>query len=206
MLKRLVLGVAALIGGSGAVAQGYNGLEVPPYEVVRQDGAVELRDYQPHLLAEVTVEGARRSALNTGFRVLAGYIFGGNSASDKIAMTAPVAQSEKIEMTAPVGQSGSDGRWTVTFMMPSRFTVDTLPTPENEAVVFREAPASRQAVLTFSGRATQAQLDRREAELTGWIEAAGLKRTGPVAHYYYDDPFTLPGQRRNEVAIPVAKE
>ena len=88
---------------------------------------VELRQYAPHILAEVTVDGDRRSALNTGFRVLAGYIFGGNSVQASVAMTVPVAQRQPIDMTAPVAQAGQDGLWTVSFMMPRDWTLDTRP-------------------------------------------------------------------------------
>ncbi|MFQ6547518.1 SOUL family heme-binding protein [Aestuariibius sp. 2305UL40-4] len=204
MLRQVVLGAAAVLGLSqGAAAQGYNGLELPPYQVVARDGAVEVRDYAPHILAEVTVEGERRAALTQGFRVLARYIFGGNQAADKIAMTAPVAQSEKIEMTAPVAQTGDGARWTVTFMMPARYSLETLPQPESAAVVLRQEPASRQAVRRFSGRATERRLAEEEAALLQWMAGQGLEATGPVAHYYYDDPFTLPSRRRNEVAFPV---
>jgi hypothetical protein len=71
---------------------------------------VEVRQYAPHIAAEVTVSGERDAAINAGFRVLAGYIFGGNEVRAKVAMRTPVKQvpSEKIAMTTPVTQTGSD--------------------------------------------------------------------------------------------------
>lgn len=188
----------------GAVAETYGGYEAAPYQVVDQIGVVEIRAYAPHILAEVRVQGERRAALNQGFRILAGYIFGGNVTRADVAMTVPVAQSSgtTIAMTTPVAQSETDRDiWTISFMMPSEWTLETLPVPTEAAITFREADARREAVLVFSGRATAAQLADREAELRAALEAAGLAPEGAVQHYYYDDPFTLPWARRNEVSF-----
>lgn len=93
--------------------------EEPAFSVVVQEGAFEVRDYPALVAAEVSVAGGRDEASNAGFRLLAGYIFGGNTRRQSIAMTAPVVQeratSGTIAMTAPVTQSGSDGAWVVRF-------------------------------------------------------------------------------------------
>ncbi len=166
---------------------------------------VELRQYAPHILAEVTVDGDRRSALNTGFRVLAGYIFGGNTAQASVAMTAPVAQSQPIDMTAPVAQAGQDGLRTVSFMMPRDWTLDTLPKPNSAAIRFVETTPERRAVLTFSGRSTDAALRAAEAKLRDTLAQNGVATVGQAACYYNDDPMTLPWRRRNEVALTLAR-
>jgi len=170
----------------------YKGNELPPYEVSARDGALEIRDYGPHLLAEVTVEGERRGAINRGFRVLANYIFGGNETGEKIAMTVPVTQTAAAADTK---------RWVVRFMMPSSYTQDTLPTAESPFIRFVEEGAVRQAVLGFSGRATTQVLEAKSAELLTRVEAQGLTPVGEPRYYFYDDPMTLPWNRRNEVAI-----
>jgi hypothetical protein len=187
------------------MAQGtYRGYETPAYTVERtlRDGA-EIRAYTPHLLAEVTVPGDRSQALQRGFGVLAGYIFGGNSGSASVAMTSPVTQrqSESIAMTSPVTQTGSAGAWTVTFMMPSDYTRDTLPVPDNTAIRFFEAPAERQVVLTFAGFATDRALEKQVASLRQLASAEGLAISGNPIFHFYDDPFTAPWNRRNEVAF-----
>lgn len=196
------LGVGAAMSGAVSADEGkYGKYETPRYEVLRNLGAAEVRAYAPHILAEVSVRGDQRGALNQGFRVLAGYIFGGNSGDASVAMTAPVAQSSTIAMTAPVTQTGESGVWTVTFMMPSAYTLDTLPTPDNDAVRFSEVPERQMIALTFSGRATTAALDERTQELVTIAAQAGLETYGAPVFMFYDDPFTLPFARRNEVAL-----
>ena len=185
----------------GASADSYGKYETPPYRVEDRIGEVEIRSYGPHLMADVTVRGGQREALNHGFRVLAGYIFGGNQARAEVAMTAPVAQSQQIAMTAPVAQTGEGGLWTVSFMMPSQWTEETLPVPNSDAIRFRQVTGHREAVLTFSGRTPESTLRRQEQILRETLSAAGLETDGEVKFYFYDDPFTLPWQRRNEVAL-----
>ncbi len=166
---------------------------------------VELRQYAPHILAEVTVDGDRRSALNTGFRVLAGYIFGGNTAQASVAMTAPVAHSQPIDMTAPVAQAEQDGLWTVSFMMPRDWTLDTLPKPNSATVRLVETTPERRAVLTFSGRSTDAALRAAEAKLRDTLAQNGVATVRQAAFYSYDDPMTLPWKRHNEVALTLER-
>ena len=84
-------------------------IESPRYRVVQKDNKFEIREYDGYILAEVQIDGDFSSALQKGFRVLADYIFGGNTSKAHIAMTVPVTQqaagSERIEMTAPVTSS-----------------------------------------------------------------------------------------------------
>lgn len=202
-LTGLFTGAAIAAAPAGAQTQTYGKYETAPYTVVQTLGEVELREYGTHILAEVAVKGDRRGALNQGFRVLAGYIFGGNTAAAGVEMTAPVAQSQKIDMTAPVAQTETDGVWTVTFMMPRQWTLDTLPTPNTEAIRFREVLPHRAAVFQFSGRATDAALADAEAKLRGILAGADLTPTGPAVYKFYDDPMTLPWNRRNEVSLPL---
>ena len=147
------------------------------------------------------MQGDRGPALSRGFRVLAGYIFGGNTAKASVAMTAPVGQSQSIDMTAPVGQTEENGVWTVTFTMPSEWTLDTLPTPNSEAVRLREVAGYRQAALIFSGRGTDASIAQAEQSLRAILNANDLPTTGALSISFYDDPMTLPWNRRNEVAL-----
>lgn len=197
-----ILGITAAMTGPAAAEQGtYGKYETPQYEVVRSVGAAEIRSYAPYILAEVAVRGDQRGALNQGFRALAGYIFGGNDGGASVSMTAPVAQSNSIAMTAPVGQTGDGDVWTVTFMMPRSYSMDTLPTPNNDAVRFAQMPAREMIVLTFSGRATTTALQQRTEELSTLVAQAGLTTTGAPVFMFYDDPFTLPMARRNEVGF-----
>lgn len=180
-------------------ARMYRGYELPPFEIVRSEGDIEVREYQPHLLAEVAVRGDRGTAISRGFRELARYIFGGNAEGEKVAMTVPVTQTP---LEAPEGSSG-DPVWRVQFMMPASRQREDLPAPQSEAIRFVVSEGERQAVIRFSGRWTDRRIADKEAELRAWLRANGLQATGPARYYFYDGPFTLPMTRRNEVALPV---
>ena len=184
-------------------------IEQPKHTVETADGKIELRRYAPYIVAEVEVGGDQKRAVEAGFRKLAGYIFGANQGRAKIAMTAPVAQArapkgEKIAMTAPVAQTPTaPGRWTIQFMMPSAYSLDTLPRPNDPDVRFRTEPARRMAVLTYSGVANAKNFAERTAELRAWITAKGLKARGEPVLAQYNPPWTPWFMRRNEVQIEV---
>lgn len=181
-------------------------VEEPPFKTVVKDGAFEVRDYPPLIVAEVTVTGGQKEAASKGFRLLAGYIFGGNTRRQSIAMTAPVAQeptSEKIAMTAPVTQIQNAGTWIVRFTMPSGYTMESLPVPNDPKVQLRRLPATRFAVLRFSGLASKGDVDAKSATLLAEVKAHHLRASGPVTLAQYDPPWTLWFLRRNEVMVPV---
>lgn len=191
MLKRLVLALGVAMAGKAGAEATHKGYEMPPYMVEWTEGAREIRDYGPHLLAEVRVSGGRTGAIQAGFRTLAGYIFGGNATGEKIAMTVPVAQT-------PEGES-----WVVSFMMPARYTPETLPAPRSDAIRFVQAGPSRQLVERFSGLpASDGLADRAEA-LRAWATAQGHEIIAGPHYYFYDAPMTLPWKRRNEVAFTI---
>ncbi len=169
---------------------------------------VEIRRYGPRIAAETTVSGEKQRALNTGFRRLAGYIFGGNHRDTEIAMTAPVGQGrtggDGIAMTAPVSQTGSaEAGWTVRFYMPSKWSMETLPTPDDADVRLVEVPPETMAVLRFSGDTSPGAVADRTDELLKTLRDNDIEPTGDAVAWFYDPPWTLPFRRRNEVAVPV---
>lgn len=182
--------------------------EEPPFTIRLAKGEFEVRDYPTMVAAEVSVTGDRKDASSRGFRLLAGYIFGGNTRSQSIAMTAPVteaAASEKIAMTAPVLQSGGNGTWVIRFIMPHGSTLETLPKPNNPAVKLRGLAPSRVAVIKFSGLARQDDIDAKTAALSQFVKVQHLQVSGAPSLAQYDPPWTLWFMRRNEVMIPVAR-
>lgn len=183
--------------------------EEPAFTGVSRDGNVELRDYPELVVAEATVAGEQKAAASEGFRLLAGYIFGGNRRRESIAMTAPVSQaaaSEKIAMTAPVAQTRTDtGRWVVRFTMPRKYTMQTLPVPNDARVSLRRLPPARLAVLRFSGLAQPDEVAARSSELLAWVAAHHLRATGPVTLAQYNPPWTLWFMRRNEVMVEIER-
>ena len=208
-LRNLIFAVAlGLAAGPAAVELAmaqtfYKSNETPSYTVERTDGPIELRAYAPRLMAEVTVSGSQSQSITAGFRGLAGYIFGGNDGGAKVAMTTPVTQvpGNTIAMTTPVTQMARDGTWLVQFMMPSEFTLDTLPKARDPNIRFVTVPANRQIVLQFSGLAGGKVLTAKEGELRSWARGQGYSVAAGPFYYFYDAPMTLPWNRRNEVAF-----
>jgi hypothetical protein len=180
-------------------------VEQPKYQVVESSGNIEIRDYAPMIVAEVDMPGERRDAIGKGFRIIADYIFGNNTTAQKVPMTAPVTQqdSEKITMTAPVTQQGDGNTWRVRFIMPSSYTMETLPKPHNPAVKLKEIAAKRYAVIRFSGMAGEDSLKRRTKELNEWVGAKNLAPESDPVYAFYNPPWTLPFLRRNEVMVEI---
>lgn len=179
--------------------------EIPAYRVTLKEGDIEIRDYPAMVAAEVTLGGDRNTAVRSGFRLLAGYIFGDNDGGRTIAMTAPVVQraegGTKIAMTAPVMQTRNGADWTIQFMMPSRWTLDTLPKPGNAQVHLRPLPPSRVAALRFSGLAREPDIRQRTEHLQGFLQRQGLATSGEPALARYDPPWQPWFMRRNEILI-----
>lgn len=204
--------------------------EEPKFEVLSQHEHIELRRYPAFVIAETTVEGDMEAASGKGFRAIADYIFGNNQAksptadttSEKIAMTAPVTMeplaptSQKIAMTAPVameplaspaagGLPAMRGAtlWRMHFVMPSQYTLATLPRPNNPAVRLREVPAKTWAVLSYSGFNTEAKIQSKTNELVTWLAAQNIKTLGSPQLARYNPPWTLPMFRRNEIMLEI---
>ncbi|MGE2735478.1 SOUL family heme-binding protein [Mycolicibacterium vaccae] len=186
------------------------GTEEPRYTVldtINRDGVrIEIRQYADRIAAETTVAADEDAARNIGFRRLANYIFGGNDGGRKIDMTAPVTQrsGQKIAMTAPVTQQAGGGPSTIRFFMPSKWTMDTLPTPNDERVALVEVPGETVAVLRFTGDRSPDEVQRRSDQLREALRGSGYDLAGDPMAWFYDPPFTLPFRRRNEVVVPVA--
>ncbi len=194
----------AIVGEEIAVA-----VEEVPYTVIEQNGAFELRQYPPHIVAETTIEGAFDQVGSEGFRRLADYINGKNRSRQSIAMTAPVSQeagSEKIAMTAPVGQQNSGGRWRITFVMPAKHTLDTLPEPIDSRIKLTQEPGHLMAAVRYSGTWSRKGYEENKELLLAWIDERGFEQAGEPMWARYNPPFMPWFLRRNEVLIPVVRE
>lgn len=189
------LAVAAL-GGATAYAQ-YRSIEKPAYDAVLTEDAFQLRDYAPMIVADVTHGGERGRALNSGFRRLAAYIF----AEDR-----PGANKDEIAMTSPVMQDPIAGEnWRTRFVMPAKYTLETLPQPPADITLTR-VPARRMASVTFNGWGEQRDLIAMERMLREWMAEKDLAATGDAEFAFYDAPMVPGSMRRNEVLIPVASD
>ncbi len=184
-------------------------VEEAKYDVVSTDGNYEIRDYPPYIVAEIIVDGTLESAGSIAFNRLFAYISGKNKANFKILMTAPVSQeaaSEKIAMTAPVGQRRIEEGWAVSFTMPAKYTMETIPLPDDPAVKVRLVPAHRMATVRYSGTWSEQRYRRYLGELEYWIKQKGYRILGKAVWARYNPPFTPWFLRRNEILIPVDTE
>ena len=182
------------------------GIEKAKYQVIEKEGKFEIRQYQPQIVAETVVDADFDEAGNMAFRRLFNYISGENRKKESIAMTAPVNQkssSEKIAMTAPVNQQQSEGKYIVSFLMPSKYTMETLPEPLDSSVRLRQIPARKVAVIRYSGSWSRKKYEAKKALLEEFIKNKGLKITGQDIFARYDPPFQIPFLRRNEVLFEV---
>ncbi|MFM7084088.1 MAG: SOUL family heme-binding protein [Hyphomicrobium sp.] len=182
----------------------------PTFSVEEKDGDFEIRRYDPHLAAEVITTGERSTAINSGFRLLADFIFGNNrkpnqqmwtsdasqNAGQKIAMTVPVTQQ-------PISEQPSGETWKVRFMMPKNFSLSTLPIPNNDRVKIKSEPTKRYAAVRFSGWSSESNLREHRQLLQNWISKKNLKSIGLPIYAFYNPPWSLPFLRRNECLIEI---
>lgn len=179
--------------------------ETPSYSVIRKEKEFELREYPAYIKAEVDVtETSFKRAIYKGFNFLAGYIFGNNIKTEKIAMTTPVqvSESQKIAMTTPVTISG-DGSYTMAFIMPAEYSLETLPVPKDSAIRLTSVPKHRMAVIRFNGFFPEARIRKGKQQLREWVEKEGLKTEGDFIVAGYNPPWVPGFLARNEVMIMV---
>jgi effector-binding domain-containing protein len=179
--------------------------ETPKYSVIRKYNEIEIRQYPSYIQAEVTIGDTNyKSAIERGFNVLAGYIFGNNISQHKIEMTAPVqaSQSEKIAMTTPVTVTGA-ANFTVAFIMPAQYTLETLPQPTDNRVHLIRLPARSMAAIRFSGFFRQETIEKNKQRLSGWLAEQGLETEGDFIVAGYNPPWVPGFLARNEVLIHV---
>lgn len=182
------------------------GIEKAKYTVIERAGKFEIRQYQAQIIAETTVGSDFDDAGNIAFRRLFNYISGNNRKKESIAMTAPVNQkagSEKISMTAPVNQQKADDEWVITFLMPSKYTIETIPEPLDPNVTLRKIPPRKIAAVRYSGTWSKKRYEANKSHLEQFIADKGLKIIGEAIFARYNPPYQLWFLRRNEVLIPV---
>ena len=186
------------------------GTEQPRYAVLDRIGDnIEIRQYEPRVAAETIVDTSKSdNARGDAFRLIAGYIFGANKTSEKVAMTSPVeisAPGTKIAMTAPVEVNKSGSGLVMRFFMPSKYSIEQLPEPTDTRVKLTLMPPTTIAVLRFSGSTGDSAVSIRTAELVSALQSSKRKTAGPATAFFYNPPWTLPFLRTNEVVIPVSQ-
>jgi len=189
-----------IVVGDFAVA-----FEEPRYSIISKLEKIELRQYQDYLVAETTVVGNRDEAGSTGFKILAGYIFGGNKGNDNISMTAPVIQLQidptQIKSTTLVQSADTSEKqnWIVQFMMPSKYQLETLPKPKDSRILFKHIQPRKIAAITYSGRWTESNYHEHLDILIKEMQKAKLTAKGLPLWARYNSPFTPWFLRKNEI-------
>lgn len=186
-------------------------VEQADYTVIEIKDGYEIREYPAHIVAQTTVKGSYGESMGNGFRIVAGYIFGGNTKKESIAMTAPViAQkvggektSENIAMTAPVVATTDGDSQIISFGMPRSYTLETLPTPNDPRVKIVMIPTKKYAVLQFSWYRSDARVKNMQEKLASALARDGVATKGSTAYAGYNAPWTPPWMNRNEVLVEI---
>jgi hypothetical protein len=191
-MKTLIIIVATIILVVAAIQlygmSSRNKIETYPYTVKKVYDDFEIRDYEASLFTSVKMNtNDYNKASSSGFRVLAGYIFGGNDKNEKIAMTSPVAMSLEDSMT-------------MMFMVPRSLTRDELPKPNSESINFEEVPAKKVAAIQFGGWANSKKIEKYKQKLLKALDLEGIAYTDRSFFLGYNPPYDLV-DRRNEVII-----
>ena len=166
-------------------------VEKPKYQVTSLADSIELRSYDPMIVAAVQVNGKRKEAIGEGFRILADYIFGNNTLEQNISMTAPVQQQKKSNF------------WTISFVMPKMYTLKTIPKPNNKEVILNEVPAQKFIAIRFSGTNSDDNIVQHERTIFNFIKQNKIKVMGESKYAFYNPPWTLPFMRRNEIMMQI---
>jgi hypothetical protein len=167
-----------------------NKIEQYAYVVEREIGEVEIRQYEDAVFSSVKLnDSTYANSANQGFRILAGYIFGGNDKGQSIAMTSPVVMEMGKEMK-------------MSFMVPSAMNMDSLPKPNDGRVYQEKVKGSKMAVIQFGGWASDEKIEKHKQELIRVLQENNITLEGPFLYMGYNPPYQLVN-RRNEVAVRV---
>ena len=172
--------------------------EEPPYTVLHHFEDIEIRRYKSSIVAETAVTGTRQESSYKGFRILADFISGANVSKKQTAHS-------KIQMTRPVLQRKQRNKWKVSFFMPSQWTLQSLPQPENKNISIKKLNQRVVAVIRFSGRWTDKNFNQHKNKLLNYLAKNKYKRKGGPLFAYYNSPFIPWFMRRNEVMYFISK-
>lgn len=208
---RLMLTLATILAADVAMAY-----EEPVYEVVGEYEEYEVRKYAPYIIVETTVEGDFEDARNAAFRRLFAYISGDNQTAENVDVDPDIAGTSrdggtKIEMTIPVvstnpeeDPTGADN-YTTYFVVPSKYTLETVPRPTDDRIRIREIPERLVAVRQYSGRTNAQNYLGNERVLLDALGRDRIEVVGEPVFAVYNGPFTPWFLRRNEVMVEITR-
>ena len=186
----IILGIIilAFIAVQVYAMTGQSGIETYSFKVEKTYETFEIRSYEATLFTMVKLPPSEyKTASGQGFRLLAGYIFGGNETNEKIAMTSPVAMSLEDSMI-------------MMFMVPKQYKKEDLPKPNQSQVKFHEEPEKRVAAITFGGWADDEKIEKYKKQLIKALEAEGIAYTNRFYFLGYNAPYEVLS-RKNEIIV-----
>ena len=187
------------------IARRPEGLETPDYTVVAERRGYEIRRYEPYSVCTVSMAMERAATPKfdaavseppkgnvKAFGALAGYLFGKNKANSAMKMTTPVLTTEDKKMS---------------FVLPSTYWKDASSAPkplDDSGVQVKEIEGGERAVILFGGYAVN--VDKIKRELMNYMQRDSKYEVVPGERpvlAQYNDPFTPPWKRLNEVSVAV---
>lgn len=204
-MKKILILINSLFIASCSLF-GIQSEDSPVYGLMETYDNIEIRNYRSFLVAETEDSGAYNAATKQSFFRLFDYISGKNQGKEKIEMSAPVMQapkSEKISMTAPVFQEKSGQNWTMRFVLPLQYSLETAPKPTDPKVTIKEIPEKKVAVLQFSWFLSEKRIAAKKAELMAWLKQKNMKPLSEARTAGYNPPWTIPFLRRNEIHVDI---
>jgi hypothetical protein len=187
--RELFITITALLIIQSFTTMAFAETEKQKYRVVHSGKEFEIRFYPSALLATVRSDAnTYRELAYPGFRKLAGYIFGGNESETKISMTSPV----HMDMNSS----------SMSFVMPSAYSEESLPTPDDPAVKIERTEDVYVAAIRFGGYASDKDIRRYSEKLKSLLEEKGITWYGNFRYLGYNPPFQ-PFGRRNEIIVNV---
>jgi len=165
--------------------------ETQPYRIIKSEMDYEIRLYAASTMATISMEARTYKELSSpGFRKLASYIFGGNQANEKIAMTSPVHMDINDSLSS------------MSFVMPANYTKDNLPKPNDSSITITNTPEAYVAAIRFGGYADDDEIKKYASKLEGALKANGIEYYGNFRFLGYNAPFQF-WARKNEVIVSV---
>jgi hypothetical protein len=191
--------------GSAVNAFGIRTGESPKYDVIHEDGELEIRRYAAQLRAKTFAPGDYTASMEAGCARLLSFISGNNDGGTRLrpskSAMRPDMNGEHIAMTTPVLQASVEGGWMVAFILPRKYSYSTAPRPLDAEVELEQVPPQTMAILRYSGQVDEQRIQRKFRELRGWVQSIGWRSISEPLAAQYDPPFTIPFLKRNEVLV-----
>ena len=106
-------------------------------------------------------------------------------------------------MTAPVLASEDPLTTTMTFSMPKKYTLTTLPKALDSSISFSEIPSKKFAVYRFGWYRTDVRVRTKKIEFMELLKKENVKTIGEPIYAGYNGPGTIPFLVKNEILVEI---